>query len=130
MYSVKVRESAMIAHSLRDPFFGEAQNLHGATYVVDVEFRVAELDKHNVVIDICRARATVNGVLDGLRYKNLDELPELAGEITTAEFVARHIHDQVRAALDNEFSGQIIVEIQETHDAWVSYRGPAVESTD
>lgn len=120
----------MIAHSLRSPFFGDAQNLHGATYIVDVEFRIAELDKHNVVIDICKAREVVNDVLNGLRYKNLDELPELAGELTTAEFVARHIHDQIRAALKSEFSGQINVEIQETHDAWVSYCGPAVESTD
>ena len=28
----------MIAHSLPDPFFGPAQNKHGATFVVDVAF--------------------------------------------------------------------------------------------
>ena len=38
MYSVRVRDSVMIAHSLPDPYFGPAQRLHGATFVVDVSF--------------------------------------------------------------------------------------------
>ena len=35
MFSVTVRESVMIAHSLRGEVFGPAQRLHGATYLVD-----------------------------------------------------------------------------------------------
>ena len=35
MYSITVREHIMIAHSLRGDVFGPAQQLHGATYVVD-----------------------------------------------------------------------------------------------
>ncbi|MEQ1713236.1 MAG: 6-carboxytetrahydropterin synthase, partial [Hyphomicrobium sp.] len=34
MFSVEVRDRIMIAHSLPDPFFGPAQNMHGATFVV------------------------------------------------------------------------------------------------
>ena len=41
MYSVCVRDHFMIAHSFRGAVFGPAQRLHGATYVVDVEFRRA-----------------------------------------------------------------------------------------
>ena len=41
MYSVLVRGHFMIAHSFRGAVFGPAQALHGATYVVDVEFRRA-----------------------------------------------------------------------------------------
>ena len=43
MYSVEVRDRIMIAHSLPDPSFGPAQNMHGATYVVDVAFFREEL---------------------------------------------------------------------------------------
>ena len=43
MFSVEVRDRIMIAHSLPDPFFGPAQNLHGATFVVDVAFFREEL---------------------------------------------------------------------------------------
>jgi len=42
MYSVCVRDHFMIAHSFTGDVFGPAQRLHGATYVVDVEFRRPE----------------------------------------------------------------------------------------
>ena len=38
MFSVEVRDRIMIGHSLPDPFFGPAQAMHGATFVVDVAF--------------------------------------------------------------------------------------------
>jgi hypothetical protein len=43
MFSVGVRDHVMIAHSFRGEVFGPAQRLHGATFVVDVEFRSAEM---------------------------------------------------------------------------------------
>ena len=52
MYTVCVRDHFMIAHSFEGEVFGPAQNLHGATYVVDVEFRRPELDSDGVVVDI------------------------------------------------------------------------------
>ena len=55
MYSVNVRDHFMIAHSFRGGAFGPAQNLHGATYVVDATFRRVELDADGVVVDIGRA---------------------------------------------------------------------------
>jgi len=113
----------MIAHSLHDPLFGPAQNLHGATYVVDIEFFAAKTDSHNVVVDIGRARRIVKPVLSALNFRNFDEMKEFAGQLTTAEFTARHIHDEVLAKCGGFFSGGIKVTIRETHDAWVSYDG-------
>ena len=55
MFSVTVRDHMMVAHSFRGEVFGPAQRLHGATYVVDVTFRRAELDADGIVIDIGRA---------------------------------------------------------------------------
>ena len=55
MFSVSVRDHFMIAHSFDGEVFGPAQKLHGATYVVDVEFRRAELDPDGIVVDIGRA---------------------------------------------------------------------------
>ena len=49
MYTVKVRNSIMIAHSLPHPFFGPAQNMHGATYVVDVTFSSKGLEKNSCI---------------------------------------------------------------------------------
>ena len=52
MYTVTVRTHLMIAHSLPADYFGPAAGLHGATYVVDVEFRTPQLNQYNVVIDM------------------------------------------------------------------------------
>ena len=38
MYSITVRNNILIAHSLPGDVFGPAQNMHGATYIVDAEF--------------------------------------------------------------------------------------------
>lgn len=114
----------MIAHSLPHPFFGPAQNLHGATYVVDAEFIAEQLDPHNVVLDIGFAKTVVKEVLDELRYKNLDDEPQFAGKLTTTEFVAAYIHEQLNSKLNKQFVGQLKITLGETHDAWASYQAP------
>lgn len=121
MYKVKIRKSVMIAHSLPHPFFGPAQNLHGATYVVDVIFKSANLDAHNVVIDIGKAHDVTAEVLKPLAYQNLDDLEIFKGQLTTTEFVAKYIHDQIKSKVGDFFKGKIAVELGETHDAWASY---------
>ena len=123
MYTVKIRNSIMIAHSLPHPFFGPAQNMHGATYVVDVEFCATQLDAHNVVIDIGKAHEVAKAVLKPLSYQNLDELPMFKGHLTTTEFMAKYIHDEVKRKVADFFTGTINVTLGETHDAWASYRG-------
>ena len=75
MYAVEVRDRIMIAHSLPDPFFGPAQHMHGATYLVDVAFFRHELTRHNVVVDIGAALRILNETLRPLAYQNLDALP-------------------------------------------------------
>ena len=83
MYSVCVRDHFMIAHSFKGPVFGPAQRLHGATYVVDVEFRRRELDADGIVVDIGKAGDTLKAVLAGLNFQNLDEVPAFTGRNTT-----------------------------------------------
>src|SRR5215208_5822202 len=98
MYSVSVRDHFMIAHSFTGAVFGPAQRLHGATYVVDVEFRRPELDSDGIVVDIGRALDTIRAILGGLNFQNLDEVPEFRGRNTTTEFLARIIFDRVISA--------------------------------
>ena len=95
MFSVTVRDQVMIAHSLHGEVFGPAQRLHGATLVVDATFRRAELDADNIVVDIGAATAQLGEALADLRYCNLDDHPELAGQNTTTEFLARLIADRL-----------------------------------
>ena len=99
MFAVEVRDRIMIAHSLPDPFFGPAQGMHGATFVVDVAFFRETLTKQNVVVDIGAAHEVLNKTLKPLAYKNLDALPEFKGKLTTTEFLSGHIFEaMVKAA--------------------------------
>jgi hypothetical protein len=91
MYSVCVRDHFMIAHSFRGAVFGPAQRLHGATYVVDVEFRRRELDADGIVVDIGKAGETLKAVLGSLNFQNLDENLAFKGSNTTTEFLRSHL---------------------------------------
>ena len=84
MYSVSVRDHIMIAHSLRGAVFGPAQRLHGATFVVDVEFRRPDLDENGIVIDIGRATEAMRTLLADLNYRNLDDEPSFDGRVSDA----------------------------------------------
>jgi 6-pyruvoyltetrahydropterin/6-carboxytetrahydropterin synthase len=128
MYSVTVRDHMMIAHSLRGTVFGPAQQLHGATYVVDVEFRRPDVDENGIVIDIGLATDALRAVLSALSYRNLDAEPSLAGKNTTTEFLARLVFDRLvdairRGELGNGAHGveSIRVTLNESHVASASY---------
>lgn len=121
MYTVTVRSHMMIAHSLPDPFFGPASGLHGATYVVDAELRTAQLDAHNVVVDIELATRSLDQVLAALRYRNLDELPAFHGVLTTTEWLAAHLHRELALLLRGRFAGALKITLHESHVASASF---------
>jgi 6-pyruvoyl-tetrahydropterin synthase len=130
MYSVTVRDHIMLAHSFRGAVFGPAQRLHGATFVVDVEFRSQELDEHGIVIDIGRATETLRKVLADLNYRNLDEDPSFKGRNTTTEVLARTIFDRMAAARQAGELGtgaasveSLRVTLHESHVASASFEG-------
>jgi 6-pyruvoyl-tetrahydropterin synthase len=131
MFSVSVRDHFMIAHSFSGKVFGPAQKLHGATYVVDVELRRAELDPDGIVVDIGRASDGLREVLAALNFRNLDDEPDFRGRNTTTEFLAFVIHERMAAKIAaGELGGHahglasLRVTLHESHVAWAAYEGP------
>jgi 6-pyruvoyltetrahydropterin/6-carboxytetrahydropterin synthase len=154
-FSLGVRDSLMIAHSFHNnPRFGPAGSMHGATYTCDVEFLSKSLDPEtNWVIDIGKASEIVSDVLVSAEPKNF--LPQLCirrcsvlisltanlqkqynlknldevfpgGTMTTTEFMAKQIHDDIQSRLQvqcKEFIGCIRVKLWESHKAWGTYTG-------
>ena len=130
MYSLNVRDHFMIAHSLRGPVFGPAQNLHGATYVVDATFRRPILDADGLVVDIGQASACLKAILADLNYRNLDDEPRFSGSNTTTEFLAREIFDRlVQTIRDGKLGDnaravtRLCVTLKESPVAWASFEG-------
>lgn len=130
MYAVEVRDHVMLAHSIPGEVFGPAQNLHGATYVIDVAFLRDTLSADGIVVDIGRAHEVLAAALAPLKYANLDAQPEFAGVKTTTEFLCRWIFDQVAAAATRGELGpgseglqKIRVTLNESHVARAWYEG-------
>lgn len=130
MYSVCVRDHFMIAHSFEGETFGPAQRLHGATFVVDVEFKRSLLDDDGVVVDIGRAATTLKSVLAEFNFKNLDQEEALADANTTSEYLAGVIFERIAEHIREGELGDsareitsVRVVLHESHVAWAAYEG-------
>jgi 6-pyruvoyltetrahydropterin/6-carboxytetrahydropterin synthase len=130
MYSVLVRDHFMIAHSFTGPVFGPAQRLHGATYIVDLEFRRPDLDPDGIVVDIGLATETLRRILGTVNFQNLDDVPAFKGRNTTTEFLAKYVFDAAATAIASRELGpnasgikSLKVTLHESHVAAASYEG-------
>ena len=124
MFSLTVRDHMMVAHSFTGEVFGPAQQLHGATFVVDATFSRAELDADNIVVDIGLATEALKAVLGELNYRNLDDLPEFAGVNTSTEFLAKVVADRLAERVAGAGLDALVVTLRESHVAWASYERP------
>jgi 6-pyruvoyl-tetrahydropterin synthase len=131
VFRITVRDHIMVAHSFRGDVFGPAQQLHGATFVVDAVFSRPELDEDNIVVDIGKATEELGGVLADLNYRNLDDVAEFAGINTSTEFLAKVIADRLAGrvaagALGAGAAGLTGIEVtlHESHVASASYERP------
>jgi 6-pyruvoyl-tetrahydropterin synthase len=128
MYSLTVADHVMVAHSFRGEGFGPAQRVHGATFVVEAEFRALRLDDANLLVDIAAARVELRRILDSFDYSNLDTLPAFTGQNTTTEFLCFHVHGLLCAALADGRLGEggkdvlgLKVLLRESPLAWAAY---------
>ena len=129
MYSVTVSHHFMIAHSLVGAVFGPAQQLHGATYVVEAEFRRESLDADGIVCDIGRALELLKMVVAEFDYRNLDEVADFRGRNSTTEFLAGEIHRRLarrigEGALISQVITGLRVVLRENPVAWAAYDAP------
>ena len=126
MFQVKVTDSVFIAHSLPDKVFGPAQNLHGATYKIDLFISSETINDKNIVIDIDIASKILSEIVKKYNYKNLDDLHEFKGSLTTTEFMARQfvknfIDLSKNHSVDISKMSSIKVTLNESHTAAASY---------
>ncbi|MFZ6761099.1 MULTISPECIES: 6-pyruvoyl trahydropterin synthase family protein [Acetobacterales] len=128
MFSLTVADHIMVAHSFQGEAFGPAQRVHGATFVVEAEFRAARLDRANLLVDIAAARVELRRILDDIDYRNLDTVPAFAGQNTSTEFLCLHIHGALAEAVREGRLGEsgrgveaIRVLLRESPLAWAAY---------
>ena len=129
MFRLTVRDRIMIAHSFKGEVFGPAQGVHGATFVVEAEFRAQAMDEDNLVVDIGLAHEALHRILAVVNYKHLDEMEIFAGQNTTTEFLAHWIWSQMAAEIRAGKLGKhvisgLLINLRESDIAWASYEAP------
>jgi 6-pyruvoyltetrahydropterin/6-carboxytetrahydropterin synthase len=79
------------------------------------------------------ASALLSEILKPLNYRNLDEVPELAGVNTTTEFLCGEIHRRLSQRIMDGALGEggkgldsLKITLHESHLAWAAYEGPLV----
>ncbi|MNY70087.1 6-pyruvoyl tetrahydropterin synthase [compost metagenome] len=63
----------------------------------------------------------VKDILSKLDYQNFDDLDVFKGKLTTTEFIARYIYDEVSLSVKSYFEGKINVSIKENPNAWAGF---------
>ena len=127
MYSITVRNNILIAHSLPGEVFGPAQNMHGATYVVDAEFFAKKVNEYNIIMDLGVVTTILAQVLKFYSYKNLDDVDEFKGVITSTEFLAKDIYERICLRLKNDYLDdyhqlhKIKITLTESNVAWAAF---------
>jgi 6-pyruvoyltetrahydropterin/6-carboxytetrahydropterin synthase len=113
MYEVRVTAQFEAAHLLVGDF-GPATRMHGHTYRLEVTARGDRLAADGTLVDIGLLRAAVDELAAGLHYRDLREVPGLAGRNTTAEAVADHCWEALARRLDGLGLGSLAVRVWES----------------
>lgn len=123
MFEVGVAAGFEAAHSLRGDF-GPAARKHGHTYRVEVVARGASPGVDGTLFDITVLQQALRETLDGLDYRDLDDLEAFRSHNSTAEGVARYLYDALAPRLAGQGLASLAVRVWESPSAFAGYDGP------
>ena len=120
MYEIGVSAQFEAAHRLVGDF-GPATRIHGHTYRLEVAVRGPALRPDGTLIDITLVQAALAALVAELHYRDLGEVPGLAGLNTTAEHVAGYCWRRLAAALAGLGLASLSVRLWENPGAYAAY---------
>ncbi len=119
MYEIYVAAGFEAAHRLVGDF-GPATRTHGHTYRMEVIVRGERLMNDGTLYDIGRLRPAVEELAASLHYRDLNEVPDLAGTNTTAEAVAHYCWDKLAPSLNDQGLDSLTVRIWENSQVYAA----------
>ena len=123
MYEVYVAAGFEAAHRLVGDF-GPATRLHGHTYRLEVVVRGARLREDGTLYDVGLLRSAVEDLAASLHYRDLGEVPDLAGVNTTAEAVARYCWEKLAPHLRGVGLDTLVVRVWESPEVYAAREDP------
>ncbi len=98
MFQVFIKTHFSSAHFLRN-YPGNCEHLHGHNWAVEVAVSASRLNDIDVAIDFRDLKKIVNGIVEELDHRNLNDLPEFARKNPSSERLAEHIFIRLREEL-------------------------------
>lgn len=119
MYEIYVAAQFEAAHRLVGDF-GPATRPHGHTYRIEAIVRGERLKEDETLYDIGLLRPAVEALAASLHYRDLNDVPDLAGVNTTAEAVARYCWDKLAPPLRDQGLSSLTVRIWESPQVYAA----------
>jgi 6-pyruvoyltetrahydropterin/6-carboxytetrahydropterin synthase len=123
MYEVYVAAQFEAAHRLVGDF-GPATRTHGHTYQMEVILRGQRLNEDGTLYDIGLLRSATDELAASLHYRDLNEVPDLAGINTTAEAVASYCWERLAPPLRGRGLSSLAVRIWESPQVYAAREEP------
>jgi len=119
MYEVYAAAQFEAAHRLVGDF-GPATRTHGHTYRMEVIVRGESLSEDGTLYDVGELRANVEDLASSLHYRDLGDVPDLAGVNTTAEAVAGYCWEKLAPPLRERNLDSLTVRIWESPQVYAA----------
>jgi 6-pyruvoyltetrahydropterin/6-carboxytetrahydropterin synthase len=110
MFEVFVDETFSAGHALRG-YRGKCENVHGHNYRVRITIAGAKLDSVGLLMDFSQVKKAIQGVLQTLDHRFLNDMAPFDLINPSAENIARHIYQETARLLPPNPAGAAIASI-------------------
>jgi 6-pyruvoyltetrahydropterin/6-carboxytetrahydropterin synthase len=121
-YTVGVLRDFVAQHFLIGGDWGRENQRHSHHYKLEAIFEGPELDRHGYLLDIAEVKRHLDELVERVRDKTLNDLPELAGQNPGLEPFARSLAEGLASRLDTRGLAALTVRLWEDGEAYASCR--------
>jgi 6-pyruvoyltetrahydropterin/6-carboxytetrahydropterin synthase len=125
MFEVTVEETFAAGHALRN-YHGKCEHLHGHNYKIHVTLEGEQLDAAGLLVDFHEVKRVLNGIIERVDHKFLNDIAPFDTLSPSAENMARWFYEELAKDLASSMhdTGAHLVEVRlwETDTSIAAYR--------
>ena len=121
MYTLAVRRDFIARHYLLGGDWGPENYPNSHLYVLELQLKGAELDKHGYLCDIVDVEKHLDEVVSYYREKMLNDRPEFTGLNPSIEHFARILAESLNERIGAPNISKLKVVLWENELAWASH---------
>jgi len=125
MFEVTVEETFAAGHALRN-YHGKCENVHGHNYKIHVTLEGEQLDAAGLLVDFHEVKRVLNGIIERVDHKFLNDIAPFDTLNPSAENMARWFYEELAKDLASSMhdTGAHLVEVRlwETDTSIAAYR--------